>query len=148
MDAASFGFLDPDDVIREAHLIPAFVHGQTEQEWDFYYVNIFADRDIFMRYAGIGVGHSYHIELPADELRASDGDDNAIDNAAEGESTPPINEDEVEIETDLDDDDKSSVNGEDGERHEDVDIEEEEYLGPEDGEGKLDIVDQEGYGDL
>ena len=47
----AFGFLDPDDVIRGAHLIPAFAHGAEEgstlpsvtggakKAWSFYYVN-------------------------------------------------------------------------------------------------------------
>ena len=48
----AFGFLDPDDVIRGCHLIPAFAHGPEEdwplpsvtdgaskQAWKYYYVN-------------------------------------------------------------------------------------------------------------
>ena len=31
-EAAAFGFIDPNDVVRAAHMIPAFAHGQT----DFY----------------------------------------------------------------------------------------------------------------
>lgn len=46
-----FGFLDPDDVIRAVHLIPAFAHGRTKDllrrskfrsdqgDWQYYYVN-------------------------------------------------------------------------------------------------------------
>ncbi len=41
-DPASFGFIDPDDVIRGAHLIPAFAHGMQPGNpalYKYYYVN-------------------------------------------------------------------------------------------------------------
>ncbi|KAJ7049332.1 hypothetical protein C8F01DRAFT_1183929, partial [Mycena amicta] len=53
-DDEAFGFLDPDHVIRGAHLIPAFHYGRTQellpksiarqeseedQDWTFYYAN-------------------------------------------------------------------------------------------------------------
>ena len=50
-DPEAFGFLDPDDIVRGCHLIPAFAHGVQEggtlpmvdegskQGWNFYYVN-------------------------------------------------------------------------------------------------------------
>ena len=53
-DEAAFGFLDPDQVIRGVHLIPAFAYGQTsavlnksfirrdcqnDKDWQIYYVN-------------------------------------------------------------------------------------------------------------
>ncbi|KJA13298.1 hypothetical protein HYPSUDRAFT_151749, partial [Hypholoma sublateritium FD-334 SS-4] len=71
-DPAAFGFLDPDEVIRGTHLIPSFRYGPTEDllegeslgrapgeldDWKYFYVNIFVDRDMYMRYAGGGVGH-------------------------------------------------------------------------------------------
>ncbi|KAG2150702.1 uncharacterized protein EDB93DRAFT_1041621, partial [Suillus bovinus] len=71
-DPCAFGFVDPDVVIRAIHLIPAFEHGQTDQlladsfvrreadlgkDWLYFYINIFADRDMFMRYRGGGIGH-------------------------------------------------------------------------------------------
>ncbi|KAF9470573.1 hypothetical protein BDN70DRAFT_821197, partial [Pholiota conissans] len=67
-----FGFLDPADIIRGCHLIPAFSYGRTNQllhpsiarpladnneDWVNFYVNIFVDRDMLMRYRGGGVGH-------------------------------------------------------------------------------------------
>lgn len=48
-DPNAFGFLDPDDVIRGVHLIPAFAQGTIEETseypgdehlWKFYYVNL------------------------------------------------------------------------------------------------------------
>ncbi|KAH9487419.1 hypothetical protein JR316_0001494 [Psilocybe cubensis] len=73
----AFGFLNPADVIRACHLIPAFAHGSTREylgpsiarsvlknrinlrneDWRFMYINMFVDRDMFMRYLGGGVGH-------------------------------------------------------------------------------------------
>lgn len=53
----AFGFLDPDEIIRATHLIPAFAHGlihnlpsdslarhpedSTHEEWKYYYVNMY-----------------------------------------------------------------------------------------------------------
>ncbi|PSR76359.1 hypothetical protein PHLCEN_2v8499 [Hermanssonia centrifuga] len=71
-DAGPFGFLDPALVVRAVHLIPAFHHGKTDtllpdsivrqpsegnEDWAYYYVNIFVDRDMFMRFLGGGIGH-------------------------------------------------------------------------------------------
>ncbi|KAJ8074150.1 hypothetical protein PM082_012442 [Marasmius tenuissimus] len=71
---AAFSFLEPDAVIRASHLIPQFSAGKTNDllettsptaarlagetdDWVNYYVNIFVDRDMFMRYHGGGIGH-------------------------------------------------------------------------------------------
>ncbi|KAJ6488839.1 hypothetical protein C8R45DRAFT_1143036, partial [Mycena sanguinolenta] len=83
-DPNAFGFLNPDEVIRGAHLIPAFAWGKTtdllaaasvgrlprsglsnDEDWRYYYVNFFVDRDMYMRYLGGGVGH-YRVEVPHD----------------------------------------------------------------------------------
>ncbi|KAI0357196.1 hypothetical protein OH77DRAFT_141434 [Trametes cingulata] len=72
-DDGAFDFLDPDDVIRGCHLIPAFAEGRTssllgpsalsrpssnhDEDWERFYVNRFVDRDMFMRYLGGAVGH-------------------------------------------------------------------------------------------
>ncbi|KAF8425401.1 hypothetical protein L210DRAFT_3421315, partial [Boletus edulis BED1] len=71
----AFGFLDPNSVVRGIQLIPAFEHGLTNEllpgpsqarrfqdeptnsDWAYYYVNMFVDRDILMRFRGGGVGH-------------------------------------------------------------------------------------------
>ncbi|PPQ73389.1 hypothetical protein CVT24_008509 [Panaeolus cyanescens] len=73
LSSPAFGFIDPANVIRAVHLIPAFHHGHTkgllgasdlarqpeeeDSDWNFFYVNIFADRDMMMRFRGGGVGH-------------------------------------------------------------------------------------------
>uniref|UniRef100_D8QEH2 Uncharacterized protein n=2 Tax=Schizophyllum commune (strain H4-8 / FGSC 9210) TaxID=578458 RepID=D8QEH2_SCHCM len=72
----AFGFLDPALVVRCCHLIPSFVDLRTDtllhtkqpsmaratgetDDWLNYYVNVFADRDMLMRFfAGGGVGHA------------------------------------------------------------------------------------------
>ncbi|KAF7794376.1 hypothetical protein EIP86_005510, partial [Pleurotus ostreatoroseus] len=81
--SGAFSFLDPTLVIRGVHLIPAFAHGRItslmgpsilhqakekdmdvgdedpdpDSDWERYYVNIFVDRDMIMRYLGGGIGH-------------------------------------------------------------------------------------------
>lgn len=47
-DPDAFGFLDPDDIIRAVHIIPAFEHGTIEETsgyldevWKYYYVNLY-----------------------------------------------------------------------------------------------------------
>ncbi|KAI0363587.1 hypothetical protein BV20DRAFT_1031111 [Pilatotrama ljubarskyi] len=73
LDDDPFGFISPDQVLRSIHLIPAFAHGRSDvalpgyslarsdneedEDWNFYYVGIFSDRDIFMRFLGGGIGH-------------------------------------------------------------------------------------------
>jgi len=39
-DYHAYGFLDPDDVIHGAHLIPAFAHGQSNDDYNYFYVNM------------------------------------------------------------------------------------------------------------
>ncbi|KAG6915518.1 hypothetical protein DXG01_011049 [Tephrocybe rancida] len=70
-DEHSFGFIAPNDVLRGSHLAPGFSRGKPSHEqrgalsvwardhedWQFYYVMRFCDRDMFMRYHGQGVGH-------------------------------------------------------------------------------------------
>ncbi|KAH7923645.1 hypothetical protein BV22DRAFT_1015047 [Leucogyrophana mollusca] len=70
---AAFGFVDPADVLRGCHLVPAFTHGKLHpdgvamsyyardaHDWKFYLVNRFVDRDMLIRYHwGHGVGHTY-----------------------------------------------------------------------------------------
>ncbi|KAJ7195888.1 hypothetical protein GGX14DRAFT_674069 [Mycena pura] len=74
----SFGFLNPNAVLRACHIIPAFAFGydnnglptsigrprqevddedEPDTDWAYYYVNMWADRDMTMRFRGGGVGH-------------------------------------------------------------------------------------------
>ncbi|KAL1941247.1 hypothetical protein VTO73DRAFT_7459 [Trametes versicolor] len=70
---AAFGFVDPNLVLRAAFIVPAFDLGisldllppstlarrasDNDEDYAFYYSCIFADRDMYMRYLGGGVGH-------------------------------------------------------------------------------------------
>ncbi|KZV72799.1 hypothetical protein PENSPDRAFT_750617 [Peniophora sp. CONT] len=68
-DTEPFGFINPADVLRASHMVPAFAHGRTaalmspsivrpqEDEWRWHYVNFFVDRDMVMRYRGSAPGH-------------------------------------------------------------------------------------------
>ncbi|KAH9476649.1 hypothetical protein JR316_0010562 [Psilocybe cubensis] len=82
--SAAFGFLDPSLILRGSHLISAFAHGTTtarlgpsiarvsgekkmqDKDWNYYYVNMFVDRDMFVRYLGGGIGHQATNEYTAD----------------------------------------------------------------------------------
>ncbi|KAI0308612.1 hypothetical protein OF83DRAFT_1043103, partial [Amylostereum chailletii] len=71
----SFGFIDPSDVIRGVHIIPAFAYGRKHEDglgmsaaehandgadWNNYYVAQFSDRDLLMRqHWGQAVRHTY-----------------------------------------------------------------------------------------
>ncbi|KXN93275.1 hypothetical protein AN958_00198, partial [Leucoagaricus sp. SymC.cos] len=90
-----FSFLDPSLVIRGCHLLPAFVEGRSTRlmpyegptearpsgevdDWVNYYVNIFVDRDMFMRFIGLGVGHQPGTSSPH-ESDDAEGDEEAED---------------------------------------------------------------------
>ncbi|KAF8834207.1 hypothetical protein BDN67DRAFT_1016742 [Paxillus ammoniavirescens] len=65
----TFGFINPADMLRCCHLIPAFADGRANEatskgllsnEWRYYYVNRFVNHDMLMRYHwGLTPGHSY-----------------------------------------------------------------------------------------
>ncbi|KAJ7053545.1 hypothetical protein C8F01DRAFT_921943, partial [Mycena amicta] len=77
-DESAFGFLDPAAVLQACHIIPAFARGYDDNglgksigrprqelasegifdtDFAYYYVNMFPDRDMVMRFRGGGVGH-------------------------------------------------------------------------------------------
>ncbi|KIM70496.1 hypothetical protein SCLCIDRAFT_18613 [Scleroderma citrinum Foug A] len=95
-DYNAFGFLDPSLVIHGCHLIPAFSDSHTtvllrqgasiarhpteDDDWSSYYVNIFADRDMFCRFAVIGVGHSIQYPIQATSYNNSkSNEDDEVD---------------------------------------------------------------------
>ncbi|KAI9458799.1 hypothetical protein HD554DRAFT_2298897 [Boletus coccyginus] len=93
----AFGFLDPDLVVYGMHLILALAYGHTEEllghsyahqqkdaedwasDWKYYYVNMFVDCNIFMRFWGGGIGHKVMYDwnsfLHEDLGKAVDEDD-------------------------------------------------------------------------
>ncbi|KAK7054049.1 hypothetical protein R3P38DRAFT_2500851 [Favolaschia claudopus] len=195
-DPQAFGFLNPDEVIRGSHLIPAFAHGRTEhlltsdsigrlpregltedEDWRYYYVNFFVDRDMCMRYKGGGVGH-YRVEIPEEEdvpsAERDDNDDERDDNGAETQasasapaSTTPLPNPVSLARPDSPSSTNSSSSNpsragsdkadseedseEDPEPEED-DLqsgdEDEEDFGPEDGDGDFEDEVEEGYAPL
>ncbi|KAI0327045.1 hypothetical protein GY45DRAFT_1373514 [Cubamyces sp. BRFM 1775] len=132
-NADQFAFLDPADVVRGAHIIPAFAHGRTscflgpssvrnnrsnlgddanmDTDFKYYYVNIFADRDMFMRYYGGGIGHQglrlqsdtafdedpYHSDWQ--DIDEDDADE--LDATVEGEALPCEDVQEIHSEQDV-----------------------------------------------
>ncbi|TEB23585.1 hypothetical protein FA13DRAFT_1571092, partial [Coprinellus micaceus] len=74
-ESDSWGFLDPSEILRGAHIIPRFAKGkahekvssqgrifskaaQEQLDWEEYYINRFVDRDMAMRFHGeMAVGH-------------------------------------------------------------------------------------------
>ncbi|KIK14700.1 hypothetical protein PISMIDRAFT_17112 [Pisolithus microcarpus 441] len=96
--AGAFGFVDPALVIRACHLIPVFTEGRTDSllcqgpslvwpkdevdNWTSYYVNIFADRDMFARFSHVGVGHEAQYSVSV-QMNLED----ISDDSNEGESS-------------------------------------------------------------
>ncbi|KIJ61923.1 hypothetical protein HYDPIDRAFT_30990 [Hydnomerulius pinastri MD-312] len=72
-DQDAFDFIDPADILRGCHLIPAFAKGRSHpdhtalspiakdsDDWKYYYVNRFVDRDMLLQYHwGLSVGYTY-----------------------------------------------------------------------------------------
>ncbi|KIJ59550.1 hypothetical protein HYDPIDRAFT_33080 [Hydnomerulius pinastri MD-312] len=86
-DVDVFDFVDPADVLRGCHLIPAFASGKLHpdgvavspmahdsEDWKYYYANRFVDRDMLLRYHwGLGISHIYsHVR---DNSRVNSSDD-------------------------------------------------------------------------
>ncbi|KAG2055212.1 hypothetical protein BDR06DRAFT_982073 [Suillus hirtellus] len=110
-DHDAFGFLNPGQVICGAHLIPAFVSGRGVSslryrkslgrpkeeltDWEAYYIGIFVDRDMFLHYISLGVGHPvalrkivrdcFGLEAAALALEAMDVDDGLEGEGDKGE---------------------------------------------------------------
>ncbi|KAL1753920.1 hypothetical protein FB107DRAFT_276230 [Schizophyllum commune] len=160
----AFGFLDPALVIRGAHLIPSFTDGRgvdclregpslarTEgvtDDWVNYYVNIFPDRDMWMRHLGGGVGHLHWSPPRADAgyESAATGDDGAEVTADESSINGELPEqsyldeliraDEDDIPPHLlEDDDDNDEEAEEIEEEEDADVESDGSEDEQDGEG-------------
>ncbi|TEB23729.1 hypothetical protein FA13DRAFT_1797775 [Coprinellus micaceus] len=103
-DNFAFGFLDPSQVLRGCHLIPDFQSERTSEllpypcavarqidsnvndDWETFYVNIFVDRDMVMRYYGGGIGH------------LNQGETQGGDEAGDEQAGPSEDEDEGDLE--------------------------------------------------
>ncbi|KAG2048807.1 hypothetical protein BDR06DRAFT_1012728 [Suillus hirtellus] len=163
-DTDAFGFLDPGQVIRGIHLIPAFASGRGASsfprgkslarpggeldDWEMYYVGIFVDRDMFIRYTHFGIGHPVTLrKIIRDCLDFEPtGDTMDIESITNEEIDVGYEENGASDSCDgySDDDDEEEEEGEEGEE------EEEEELGDEEleDEGNEDwAADEDGDGD-
>ncbi|KAJ3820227.1 hypothetical protein F5880DRAFT_1625285 [Lentinula raphanica] len=171
-DPFAFVFLDLAHVIRGCHLMPAF-HGdrtngllQTTQptiarkagetdDWQLFYVGIFVDRDMFMRYfPGGGVGHLSNREFfqnseqddQDDELQVGDEDDELDDFPPETQSVsqalPSGGSLDSGSEESSSEDEQTSLSNESDEDKDESDEESEELDGLNDDDWKWD----DGYG--
>ncbi|EPQ54112.1 hypothetical protein GLOTRDRAFT_94482 [Gloeophyllum trabeum ATCC 11539] len=108
-DPNAFGFLDPDEVIRAAHIIPAFAHGRIpiterstiahpdreEDEWQYYYVNmpyaVVPDERLDVETANkVNLEHgsdsgksNYGYNKNQEEVEGEDGDEDASEDELE-----------------------------------------------------------------
>ncbi|KAH9932168.1 hypothetical protein B0H21DRAFT_867145 [Amylocystis lapponica] len=158
-EPGAFGFLDPEQVIRAVHLIPAFAYGRTaellspsivrspadeDKDWQYYYVNIFVDRDMFMRFRGGGVGHHGIREisqrlLRKDAVRTEEEVDPSSDESSDESSEPKCSSDnsnDSDGNGSKDNDNEGNMDDESSE-DDDKDV---------DGSGEDDEEDDFGYG--
>ncbi|TFK76058.1 hypothetical protein BDN72DRAFT_930755 [Pluteus cervinus] len=110
-DPAAFDFLHPSAVIRACHLIPVFEESRTiellgpslarhtQGDWASYYINRFADRDMMMRYLGLGVGHCHPASFPREDgkllMLPTDGPNYPVTNEQDVVSEIELPPDEV-----------------------------------------------------
>ncbi|TBU49493.1 hypothetical protein BD309DRAFT_1076425 [Dichomitus squalens] len=165
----AFGFVNPRQVLRAAQLIPAFHYGQSnaalpgpsiarradedDTDWNYYYVSIFANRDMVMRYVGDGIGHQHTASIPGPPPEAGGNDEDEEDAPADNtmaEDAPedpcmPGDYDNIDSEQDEDEENGSVSNSEDEEERL---SEDEDDLGPEDGEDHDPTTDEYEYARL
>ncbi|KAG2032650.1 hypothetical protein BDR03DRAFT_935890 [Suillus americanus] len=132
-DSDAFGFLDPTQVIRGAHLIPAFSSGRgttSLYNWEVYCVGIFVDCDMFMRYTHYGIGHPTALrkltkdcadadlaDSPESEEDETNGDWESNLQPCEGDSERESCDDDggEEVQEDVDDDQEDFKQDDDSE---------------------------------
>ncbi|KAF7290482.1 hypothetical protein MKEN_01498800 [Mycena kentingensis (nom. inval.)] len=111
-DPDAFGFLDPADIVRGAHLIPAFAWGRTkeylprsfirrdcedDEDWRFHFVNMVVDRDMLMRFHENVIGH----QRPAKKAPTSTFEPGPVSSSsAQAQHNPPPAPAELEGEVD------------------------------------------------
>ncbi|KAK7021271.1 hypothetical protein R3P38DRAFT_3543752 [Favolaschia claudopus] len=154
-DGGAFGFLDPSEVIRAAHIIPVFHYGctsdllppsiarrpeQSDSDFHFYYINCFVDRDMFMRYCEHAVGHRTTVFGASSPGNVADLDmyEEGAYSEDEGDALEAANESDLEGDGDEEEDDgedlgPSDSEGEDQEDSEDKDVDNEDDGGDEEG---------------
>ncbi|THH07280.1 hypothetical protein EW146_g9368 [Bondarzewia mesenterica] len=174
----AFGFLNPNEIIRAVHMIPAFAHKRTDAllpstsiahphtslgdksttEWRFYYIGMFVDRDMFMRFRGGGVGHrstkdasdnmladSHQVPVE-EELEEGFERGGNTDGTQDEDLADDWQDEEIDYGYVLDEEvEEEVVMADEGHINEGMND-----LGPEDGEDNWgdDILDLEGFGAL
>ncbi|CAK5284580.1 unnamed protein product [Mycena citricolor] len=158
-DSLAFGFLDPAYVVRGCHLIPDLSGGRTNSllsttkktaarsvdetsDWASFYVNIFLDRDMVMRYFGGGIGH-LSVQPETEEEDADDPDEDE-DQEDEEDTPEKDNKEEDKPEEDEDDSEEEEDDSEEDEEDDEEEVEEDDF-GADDGE---DDHEDTGYADL
>ncbi|PPQ76747.1 hypothetical protein CVT24_012267 [Panaeolus cyanescens] len=183
LSSPAFGFIDPANVIRAIHLIPAFHHGHTkglldpstlarspsddDSDWNFFYVNIFADRNLMMRFCGGGVGHlttrsatdRFLIDRPSNNIHYTQtgSPDSAMDvDNEESEESGSTEEQDEESGSTEDQDDESGAVQMDASGQGSSESDNGSSEGEQDRNAELDVIDavdsdeemDYGYGDL
>lgn len=161
-DPNAFRFLDPSEIVRAVHLIPAFSSHEKSNlgvdEWQLFNIGLFADRDSVMRSRGGGIGHTTTRQF--DEQLLSDGIRRRREEPQD-EDDDDDDDDEVDpslfsgpnLEEDNEDDDCSEGEGEveDDEEYDEDDIEDDTNIDPssdEDAAHESDDDCQFGFADL
>ncbi|EGN93613.1 hypothetical protein SERLA73DRAFT_63876 [Serpula lacrymans var. lacrymans S7.3] len=155
---APFGFLNPSVVVRACHLIPAFVDGRTSSllregpsagrvhgevdDWTAYYVNIFSDRDMFMRYRGNGVGHMGN--FVKHHPSGAYGPQEELPDVHENDEEERIYHDQNYYRETIEEGTDKDGGGQNGDDNEDEDDDEDN----EDGDGDENEEDDVGFDDL
>ncbi|KAK7021661.1 GLOBIN domain-containing protein, partial [Favolaschia claudopus] len=162
-DGGAFGFLDPSEVIRAAHIIPAFHYGRTtdllppsiarrpdqdDTDFRFYYINCFVDRDMFMRYCDHAVGHrtTYsstsspgiveNLDTSEEGVDSEDSEEDEADAPAGGVS---VDESDLELDADEGEGEEEGLGSSDSEGENEEDEKDEESYDEDNG------GDDEGY---
>ncbi|KAK6984281.1 hypothetical protein R3P38DRAFT_2806647 [Favolaschia claudopus] len=164
--AAAFGFLDPAQILRAAHIIPAFARGRTDsllppsvgrqfdaendEDYNFYYINRFPDRDMFMRFSPHSIGHRFTRKLtqsiavaPMDIDEDPSAEPNTQITEILNQEPGPDGEDPEEQDSDLE---SENANNDSEEDENGADGEEDEFAGEVPTEA--DILDSMGFAEL
>ncbi|KAF7344219.1 hypothetical protein MVEN_01712600 [Mycena venus] len=99
-DPNVFSFLNPDETTCWVGLRSQGRENKDyddDKEWRYHYINIFVDRDMYVRYIGGGVGH-YQVEITEEEdPPAEDRPDDLSEDSEEDVPEPPTHLPEEEI---------------------------------------------------
>ncbi|TRM67223.1 hypothetical protein BD626DRAFT_627628 [Schizophyllum amplum] len=159
----AFGFIDPKDIVRAVHAVPAFAHGRTADylagptiarpqgevdDYKFHYISMFADRDTLMRFRGGGVGH----KATREATRELEAESERLAGFRQPKAEPTSCDDRSDVDGDAisddGDDDEDWVVGGQAEDDEDEEEEEENEEGEEDGNEDEDDGDDAGWEDV